>query len=439
MIIIDDRVNFFKMETQSSNSNANASHNDDAKDQEKDSESNSSELEQGPLNISEGHNNKDTAMASTDAQEGGNESLLPPQKRLRTASITSAPDKTLNITALNNQTPHNHAEAASVAVDYVDNSNISTSQEELGSSLTPASLPPTHDNNDNEREDRTGGDEDSDDGNGNSGYDTTSAASASATPNGSLSPVSPPPAPPSTPASAEPSILQFQDAVTPRPSYNAEYANTSFPAVPYIETHGVMENASALVDAQLQQQQQQGSTLTGAETAATPAPATRRTGDKERTTPPLQSSQSLVEDFSGWAVGERYELMRTLGRGSYGEVAQARDLRVASEKDACCFVAIKRIKSAFDQEVDAIRLYREMHILRRLRGHECIIQLLDVVQPPSDDLDDFHDLYLVFECKLTGQYVSEYLDDVILVDICSTMCMDHWSFLFSSSHLLSTI
>ena len=101
------------METQSSNSNANASHNDDAKDQEKDSEDNSSELEQRPQNISEGHNNKDAAMASTDAQEGGNESLLPPQKRLRTASITSAPDKTSNITALNNQTPHNHAEAAS--------------------------------------------------------------------------------------------------------------------------------------------------------------------------------------------------------------------------------------------------------------------------------------------------------------------------------------
>ena len=83
-----------------------------------------------------------------------------------------------------------------------------------------------------------------------------------------------------------------------------------------------------------------------------------------------------------------------LGRGSYGEVAQAKDL-----KNDGNFVAIKRITSAFDQEVDAIRLYREMHILRGLRGHECIIQLLNVVQPPSEDLSDFHDLYLVFECK----------------------------------------
>lgn len=104
----------------------------------------------------------------------------------------------------------------------------------------------------------------------------------------------------------------------------------------------------------------------------------------------------LQEDFSDWAVGDRYEMVRLLGRGSYGEVAQALDLR-AGKPDA--FVAIKRIQSPFDQEVDSIRLYREIHILRQMRGHDCIIQLVDVVQPPTDDLDDFHDLYLVFECK----------------------------------------
>ena len=84
-----------------------------------------------------------------------------------------------------------------------------------------------------------------------------------------------------------------------------------------------------------------------------------------------------------------------MGRGSYGEVAQAIDLH-SGRRDA--FVAIKRIQSPFDQEIDAIRLYREIHILRRMRGHECIIQLLDIVQPPTDDIDDFHDLYMVFEC-----------------------------------------
>ena len=120
----------------------------------------------------------------------------------------------------------------------------------------------------------------------------------------------------------------------------------------------------------------------------------------ETPAPKAESSESRVlsmtEDFSEWAVGDRYELIRILGRGSYGEVAQAVD-KYAGRPDA--YVAIKRILSPFDQEIDAVRLYREIHILRRLRGHSCIINLLDVVQPPTDDLDDFHDLYLVFECK----------------------------------------
>ena len=131
-----------------------------------------------------------------------------------------------------------------------------------------------------------------------------------------------------------------------------------------------------------------------AATDAQPPPAARPATDKDG---PPSSQNNFSEDFSEWAVGDRYELLRMLGRGSYGEVAQARDLSLPDKP----FVAIKRISSPFDQEVDAVRLFREMHILRKIRGHDCVIQLLDVVQPPTDDLDDFHDLYMVFECKLS--------------------------------------
>jgi hypothetical protein len=184
----------------------------------------------------------------------------------------------------------------------------------------------------------------------------------------SLSPVTPfvpevPPAPPSTPASDYPSNAalssRFEGLATPLP-------------------YSAVQNADQL---ELQQQLSEG--------AVTPAPT-------KTNQPPRQKHQPLSDDFSEWAVGDRYQLLRMLGRGSYGEVAQALDL-YQGRSDA--YVAIKRIQSPFDQEVDAVRLFREIHILRRLRGHECIIQLLDVVEPPSDDLDDFHDLYLVFECK----------------------------------------
>lgn len=190
-----------------------------------------------------------------------------------------------------------------------------------------------------------------------------------------LSPIPPsyisevPPAPPSTPASTTSNnVWDFGASMTP--------AGLMTP----LSMQPAVANASQLEQQQLLM-----------EGAATPAP-TR--GDKSATAKAPHTV--LSDDFSDWAVGERYEMVRVLGRGSYGEVAQAIDLRVG-RRDA--FVAIKRIQSPFDQEVDAIRLYREIHILRQMRGHECIIQLIDVVQPPSDDLDDFHDLYLVFECK----------------------------------------
>jgi hypothetical protein len=170
-----------------------------------------------------------------------------------------------------------------------------------------------------------------------------------------------PPAPPSTPASEANALnaITLEGVMTPLP-YKA------------------VQNADLLLRQQLL-----------ADGSATPAP-------KKPAQPPQQKQPSLVDDFSDWEVGERYKLQRMLGRGSYGEVAQALDLD-QGRTDA--YVAIKRIPSPFDEELDAIRLFREIHLLRRLRGHECVIQLLDVVQPPTDDLKDFHDLYLVFECK----------------------------------------
>lgn len=189
---------------------------------------------------------------------------------------------------------------------------------------------------------------------------------------GSRSPIAPyvpevPPAPPSTPASDLKRPLspsQLEGMATPLPYTMA------------------VKNA-----AQLERQQK------FADGVATPAP-TKATSNKTDDIDEGGKHGPLTNDFSGWAVSDRYKLVRMLGRGSYGEVAQALDLHRGNAS-----VAIKRIQSPFDQEVDAVRLFREIHILRRVKGHECVIDLLDVIQPPSEDLNDFNDLYLVFECK----------------------------------------
>jgi mitogen-activated protein kinase 1/3 len=100
--------------------------------------------------------------------------------------------------------------------------------------------------------------------------------------------------------------------------------------------------------------------------------------------------------FSDWEVGPRYSLVRVLGHGSYGEVAEGIDNDNGGSR-----VAIKRILNVFEQDIDAKRIYREMYILRSLR-HTEVIRLLDVVAPK--DYDSFTDLYLVFEYVDTDLY-----------------------------------
>ncbi|CAN0404855.1 unnamed protein product, partial [Scytosiphon promiscuus] len=78
--------------------------------------------------------------------------------------------------------------------------------------------------------------------------------------------------------------------------------------------------------------------------------------------------------------------IRTLGRGSYGEVAQCEDLKQGG------LVAIKRVLNVFNSEADAKRIYREMYILRHMRHNE-IIHLIDVLMPAA--YENFRDLYLV--------------------------------------------
>ena len=84
-------------------------------------------------------------------------------------------------------------------------------------------------------------------------------------------------------------------------------------------------------------------------------------------------SRQTSGQFSKWQLGDNYTLVRNLGRGSYGEVAEA----IANQRNgAKC--AVKQMERIFDEKTDAKRAYREIHILRQL-SHTNIIGLLDVV------------------------------------------------------------
>ena len=69
----------------------------------------------------------------------------------------------------------------------------------------------------------------------------------------------------------------------------------------------------------------------------------------------------LLEDEAGTTRTPRYVVQEVLGHGSYGVVCAATDA-VTGER-----VAIKRIANIFDNTADALRILREIKLLRLLQ------------------------------------------------------------------------
>ncbi|XP_051135583.1 mitogen-activated protein kinase 20-like isoform X2 [Andrographis paniculata] len=95
-----------------------------------------------------------------------------------------------------------------------------------------------------------------------------------------------------------------------------------------------------------------------------------------------------AEFFSDYGEANRYKIVDIVGKGSYGVVCSAIDM-LTGEK-----VAIKKITNIFEHNSDAIRILREIKLLRLLR-HPDIVELKRIVMPPSRR--DYREIYVVFE------------------------------------------
>ena len=99
--------------------------------------------------------------------------------------------------------------------------------------------------------------------------------------------------------------------------------------------------------------------------------------------------------FSTWdtdTLTPRFQLLRKVGRGAYGEVALALDHSTTPPRQ----VAIKRVFRVFGYGValeHSRRILREVRILRSLR-HDNVVSLLHVCAPRHAE---YTELYLVFE------------------------------------------
>jgi serine/threonine protein kinase len=92
--------------------------------------------------------------------------------------------------------------------------------------------------------------------------------------------------------------------------------------------------------------------------------------------------------YNIFTIDVRYQNLKNIGDGSYGIVASALDTLTNR------MVAIKKVKNAFSDLVDAKRILRELKLLRHFNRHENIISIYDIMTIPPDTLD-FTDIYIV--------------------------------------------
>ena len=113
------------------------------------------------------------------------------------------------------------------------------------------------------------------------------------------------------------------------------------------------------------------------------------------------AARGIYEVSSGgaptvWNVTRRFTVTEWVGGGSYGQVCRGTD-----RDNHNAPIVIKRISNVFGNAEDAMRILREVAILRRL-DHPNIIKVVDVIEPEPNtdaftrDKCPFHVLYIVF-------------------------------------------
>ncbi|CAA7024968.1 unnamed protein product [Microthlaspi erraticum] len=95
-----------------------------------------------------------------------------------------------------------------------------------------------------------------------------------------------------------------------------------------------------------------------------------------------------LEFFTEYGDANRYRILEVIGKGSYGVVCAAIDTHTGEK------VAIKKINDVFEHISDALRILREVKLLRLLR-HPDIVEIKSIMLPPSKR--EFKDIYVVFE------------------------------------------
>ncbi|EED91806.1 predicted protein [Thalassiosira pseudonana CCMP1335] len=110
-----------------------------------------------------------------------------------------------------------------------------------------------------------------------------------------------------------------------------------------------------------------------------------------------------------FTVDTKYSFNRVIGSGAYGVVISAHDTQLNTK------VAIKMVPKAFQDEIDAKRILREIKLLKHLK-HENIVGIVDMMPPMYRYVDDFNDVYIVSELMETDLYRIIYSKQSLSID-----------------------
>lgn len=110
-----------------------------------------------------------------------------------------------------------------------------------------------------------------------------------------------------------------------------------------------------------------------------------------------------------FTVDTRYSMIRVVGSGAYGVVISSNDSKTNKN------VAIKMVPRAFNDEIDAKRILREIKLLKHFR-HENIVNIVDMMPPVARYLEDFHDVYIVTDLMETDLHRIIYSKQKLSID-----------------------
>lgn len=130
-------------------------------------------------------------------------------------------------------------------------------------------------------------------------------------------------------------------------------------------------------------------------------------GRFKSTTP--YSAHTFKAGSHTFTVDTKYSFTRVIGSGAYGVVISAHDTHLNTR------VAIKMVPKAFQDEIDAKRILREIKLLKHLK-HENIVGIVDMMPPMMRYVDDFTDVYIVSELMETDLYRIIYSKQSLSLD-----------------------